>query len=53
MRISAEDLNDVIPRFMRDGWQVVSTTESTYYRVSEALSFSRRMYTLLETEPME
>jgi len=22
MRISAEDLNDVIPRFMRDGWQV-------------------------------
>lgn len=24
MRISPEKLNEVVPRFMRDGWQVVS-----------------------------
>ena len=51
MRIPPEVLNDVIPRFMKDGWQVVRLTPlDEPIQVADSHSV-RRMFTLSETAP--
>jgi len=50
MRLDAEVMFDVIPKFLRDGWQVVWPSVPL---VILSVLISIRMYTLLETAPTE
>lgn len=44
MRIDAAVLNDVIPRFLRDGWQVVSAIKLCSNTTSKHVSIERSRY---------